>query len=793
MVKWAKPCGVFMSGDTPKFSSEDIDRIIRDTMPVGYILWDTEGGGIDCSPSVVQLFGFSTPQEVFDNWDRLSPPVQPSGHSSETSAKEIILLSNTYGKVVFEWQHQTIDGAQFPVEVTSLRHNFNGRECLISYLRDLRGLREARYDLETMHPRLASILRSCPICFSILLGDQFTFLTPFMSNFLGVNIGDTFSSLLADPETTAEDLDNDIVSWMPVTIRARSGAIKDMLVYILCFEEEDGGTEKIVWLIDVTQSRRLANELTAAKELAEATTKAKSAFLASMSHEIRTPMNAIIGLTHLALLTPLTQQQSEYIASVQQSAHILLRLINDILDFSKIEAGKMIMEYREFSIGSVLSDIATTVSIPVRDKKLAFLVEVDEKLPPTVMGDSVRLHQVILNLLTNAIKFTQNGSVRLNVEVADMDVLSIVVRFSVTDSGIGMTPIQVQGLFQPFAQATAATTRQFGGTGLGLAIARKLVEIMGGEISCQSEPGKGTTFTFTARFGVPLEGEIITVDETTEIRTDALLVGDHFQEQTTMQHYIELLRAKVYRTDAEPAAFKEILESGKISAVDFIVFDFADLRNDFVPIYTMLCEAHLEPMPVCVVTAHPDLETVLSELGITDSIHILEKPVIAGDLFNVVSMTADRKKTLLREKRASESQILSVGRLDVEIPKSVRGARILLAEDNKINQLVATELLKVEGFVPTVADNGRIALELLQEQQFDLILMDVQMPEMDGFETTRVIRADPRFGTIPILAMTANAMSGDRALCLEAGMNEHIAKPIEPKEFYRTLVKWLRK
>ena len=782
-----------MSADTPEFSSEDVDRIIKDTMPVGYIFWDPEGNGIDCSPSIVQLFGLYTPQEVFENWERLSPPYQPSGHSSEKFVKEIFTLTKTYGKIIFEWQHQTIDGERFPVEVIALRHNLNGREFLISYFHDLRGLRKAQYDLDTMHPRLASILRSCPICFGILLDDRFSFVTPFMSNFLGVNVGDTFSSLLANPETITEGFDSEIVSWVPVTIRTRYGATHEMLAYILCFEEENGSIEKIVWLIDVTQSRRLANELTVAKELAETATKAKSAFLASMSHEIRTPMNAIIGLTHLALLTPLTPQQTEYIESVQQSAHILLRLINDILDFSKIEADKMVMEYREFSLGSVLSDIAATVSVPVRNKKLEFHVEVDEKLPLTVMGDSVRLHQVILNLLSNAIKFTEKGDVRLNVEVVEMDILSLVIRVSVTDSGIGMTPLQIQGLFQPFAQATAATTRQFGGTGLGLAISKKLVEAMYGEISCQSEQGKGTTFTFTARFGVPLEGEVTTVDETTEIRADALLVGDNTPEQTTMQHYIELLRAKVYRTGTEATAFKEILELGKIAEVDFIVFDCSDLRKDFVPLYSMLCEAHLTPMPVCVVTEHPDLEAVLGELGIKDSVHILEKPVIAGDLFNVVSMTADRKKALLREKRASESRILSSGGLDVDIPSSVRGAKILLAEDNKINQLVATELLRVEGFVPTVAENGRIALELLQEQQFDLILMDVQMPEMDGFEATRTIRADARFDNVPILAMTANAMSGDRKLSLEAGMNDHITKPIEPKEFYRTLVKWLRK
>ena len=787
-----------MSGNLPKFSSDIVDQLVKATMPLGYIFWDTEGNGIECSDSVPQLFGLKTHQEVFDNWERLSPPVQASGHSSKHFFKELISLVDISGKIVLEWEHQTIDGELFPVEITCFRHCFSGQELIITYLHDLRDLERARkQDWNAEDSRITSIFRSCPICFAILLDDQFTFLTPFMSNFLGVRVGDTFSSLIADPEMVkwlfGDTSENEVVSWVPVTICTRFGELKEMLAYILCFDVREGGTEKIVWLVDVTQSRRLERELKTAKEFAEATTKAKSAFLANMSHEIRTPMNAIIGLTHLALLTPLTEQQTEYIETTQQSANFLLRLINDILDFSKIEAGRMIMEYREFSIGSVVSDVTTIVSIPVRDKNLELQIEIDEKLPLTVMGDSVRLHQVILNLLTNAVKFTAKGGVRLNIEVVEMDILSIIVRFSITDTGIGMTPIQVQGLFQPFSQASASTTRQFGGTGLGLAISKKIVESMHGEISCHSERGCGTTFTFTARFGMPLEGEIVAVDETTEIRTDALLVGDCQREQATMQHYIELLRATVYRVGAEPEEFKKIFTSGRIMDVDFIVFDFSDPRKDFIPIYAMLRDACVEPMPVCVVTEHPELESVLDELGIKDSIHILKKPVIAGDLFNVVSMTVDHKKKLRQAKKALDGQTSPSDKLDIDIPDSVRGAKILLAEDNKINQMVATELLKIEGFETTVANNGKVAIELLQTQEFDLILMDLQMPEMDGFEATQVIRSDLRFKNIPILAMTASAMSGDRELCLEVGMDDHVPKPIEPKALYRTLVKWLRK
>jgi len=784
-----------MSENLPPFSPEIVEQLVRDTLPMGYIYWDANGNGLGCSHNVLDLFGLKAPREVFDFWSQLSPMFQSNGQTSQDFFDEIMALADSHGKVMVDWQFQSVAGDRIPVELTCIRHCAGGSDFRIAYIRDCR-LREVPWDKEIENPWLISILRTCPICFAILKGEHFVFVTPYMDNFLGAKIGDTFSSFIADSSMAEllckEPQESDFLSWTQVTIRTKYGEKKEMLAYSLWVDNPEG-TEQIIWLVDVTQSKKLESELKIAKEVAEANMKATSDFLASMSHEIRTPMNAIIGLTHLTLRTPLTQQQTEYIQTVQQSANILLHLINDILDFSKIEAGRMVLEYREFSIGSLVAEL-TAVAGPLLQKKefVKFQVEMDPDLPPTVMGDSVRLHQVILNLLTNAIKFTEKGVVRLNIGAVEGDILSTILRFSVTDSGIGMTPHQIAGLFQPFSQASVSTTRKFGGTGLGLAICKRIVDLMHGNISCQSEAGKGTTFTFTARFGIPLAGEVTNIDEVPVSRTNALLVSDSPQELETMRHYIELLGLNVYQTGGKLSEFKTFLQSPPMKAVDFVIFDLSGLRKDFVPMYTAMLEKHLDPLPMCVATEHPELASVLNELGIKDSVLSIGKPVVPGDLFNVIAKTAAYKEKL-RQKEVENGLVSTYGKDEVAIPDSVRGAKVLLAEDNKINQMVARELLRVEGFETTVADNGRIAIELLNKQKFDIVLMDVQMPEMDGLEATREIRADDRFKDLPILAMTANAMPGDHEISIEAGMNDYIAKPIDPKILYRALVKWIRR
>jgi CheY-like chemotaxis protein/nitrogen-specific signal transduction histidine kinase len=554
------------------------------------------------------------------------------------------------------------------------------------------------------------------------------------------------------------------------------------------------GTKAVMlWLIDVTKMYATEAELRLARTAAEASARTKSEFLANMSHEIRTPMNAILGMAGLALRTELTLKQREYIEAAEQSARLLLRIINDILDFSKIEAGRMVMEYREFSLNEVIDELDALVAESAHKKNLTLTFELAEGLPVYLMGDSVRLRQVLVNLVSNAVKFTSEGAVRVNISTVEQDGLSALLRFTVHDSGIGMTPEQMKTLFKPFSQADTSTTRKYGGTGLGLAICKSIVSMMKGEIGCESRAGKGTAFTFTARFGLPLEGDVL--EDFSEIRTDALLLGDNDSSLAVIRNYLELLKCKVVEQCETKEKFGVFLETDKMGEADFIIFDFNDFEKNGIPVYEALKDKELTSLPVLVFSDHSELNRFLKEMDIVNSAHVIQKPIIVSDLFNILmQVTAEKKKALMDTKKkprtAGRTRQASTA---FKLPEHVRGARILLAEDNRINQMVATEMLKLEGFNVDVAGNGRIVLEMLRENQYDLVLMDIQMPEMDGFETTKVIRSDPKYNSLPILAMTAHAMTGDRELSLEAGMNDHITKPIDQALLFNAIVKWVRR
>ncbi|MBN2505211.1 MAG: response regulator [Verrucomicrobia bacterium] len=759
----------------------------------GLLILSAEHQFIHANEAALALFGFQRMADLAHcGPGMLSPERQPNGELSREAALDRIKTAMRMDKPYrFDWVHKRRDGTEFPCEITLIRIMLRGNPAQLTIIRDITERKRNEQALAESERRVRRILETSTEGFCrvdnegrlIEVNDSMCqILGRVRDQVLGRHIYDFADAENAGifRENIARRAKGEFGSYEVSFLRPDATLVPCRVNASPLVDEHGVKQGSFGMFTDITQQKRAADELHEAKARAEEATRLKSMFLANMSHEIRTPMNAIIGLSHLALKTQLSPKQRDYVSKVHNAGTSLLAVINDILDFSKIEAGKLDLETTSFKLDDVLSSVITLTAQKAHEKGIEFLAHVAQGIPDVLLGDPLRLGQILTNFVNNAVKFTEHGEIRLEIQKLERTGDKVQLKFSVRDTGIGVTREQAAKLFQPFTQADMSTTRKHGGTGLGLTICRRLVELMGGRIWLESEPGTGSTFFFTVWLGVGRSqgaGKAIP-ERLAKLRV--LVVDDNPAAREILQEALSTVTSRVDAVASGREAIAAIEQQDAGDPYDIVFMDWRMPGLDGVQTSRHLKRAETlkHPPHIVLVTAF-DCEEAREEAERLQLEAYLVKPVTPSMLVDtLVNLFANAGETAVAPQPSGHTM-----RLD--------RVRVLLVEDNDLNQQIAVELLEGAGASVRVANHGRDAVGILesgpQPPPFDVVLMDLQMPEMDGYQATARLRTDPRFRTLPIVAMTAHATLEERQRCLASGMNDHVAKPIDPEHLVETV------
>ncbi|MBF8276200.1 MAG: response regulator [Candidatus Brocadiaceae bacterium] len=761
--------------------------------PDGVVLIDVANSRWeDFNTKAYQQLGYTKEEFAhlsISDFEAMESPMDTQQHIAKLLAK---------GADILETIHRTKDGELRNVQVIAKTIRLEGKPFIHAIFRDITDQKKNDYQLQESEECFRRLFEESPVGVATYREDgQCVMANEAVAHITGATCEQLLQQNFRKSDTwlragimevALKALNTGLTEHFEANFLLPSGTRVDMDCDLVPIKI-NGKQHLMVFGNDVTHLRQAEIKMKEAKDAAENAAKIKSEFLSSMSHEIRTPLNAIIGLTRLALDTELNRKQTDYLRKILTSSMSLLNIINDILDFSKIEANRLKIENIDIILEETLENTMSLFVVKAEEKGLKISCEVDKDVPAVITGDPYRLGQVLNNVIGNAVKFTEKGEIHLKVETAERSEKSCVLRFTVKDTGIGISSEQIKILFTPFQQADGSISRKYGGTGLGLTISKKLVNLMGGDISVSSESGKGSTFVFTVRFGTSisqdLKGDFVNLHA-----MKTLVVDDSPTSLEVLNNFLESWKFDVTLCMSGEECLRQLELADKaekpfqLLLLDWIMPNMTGLEVA-MKIKENVSQGRLTISPTVIMITGYGQYQFQGEAVDVKLDAVLTKPLRASKLYN----------TILRLQQPGIRKFVTCPFLEdtlCQSTKSIQGARILLVEDNDINQQVAFEMLSKTGFNVVVANNGYEALKMVENEAFNGILMDLQMPGMDGYQTTSLIRAKPDCKDIPIIAMSAAVMEEDKQKCLSVGMVDHVAKPIMPEALVGALLKWVK-